>query len=511
MRTIFLIAAAAWIASAAAAQEPRGAFVEHQLPSAHSGDPLPCPVYLPPEVDPAIPAPILIFFPDRIERVEALREAWSQGRDLGLHSMILAAPLVASDEFCRESALANFGEIMRGLDSLYAIDPSRIFFLGLGPGSEFAHFAARCLPDKPSALCVDTPGGASDIDLLSFARADRADQFFYIRESDRTYAVNWSHLPVLRLPPVAEGSTVDWRALCDRLLATRPLPETGPARVHVRSDRLRFNSRAWTTILNIRRFIEIAEVDFQLLPGERIAEGSAHNVNVLSLDLGDRADRAVIDGQSIELAAAGPTVLEHDGRTWRRIEPPAVVVTRKGPERAGPLADAMLTPHVFVYGTAEDSDLPLREWAEASALAEENGWIDAAGTRRRPVVLSDREALADESLLQTVSLICFGGAADNAVSARVGGGNLPGRRAPVSGRPDSVHLALRPSPFAFNRYAVIAEPGGIEACHHPARIAWNADWVVYSARDAEPLRRGMFDGEWNPEEIPGHLYQPITR
>ncbi len=474
----------------------------HILPisSIALGDKVECLVFVPGGLDRDGPVPALIVFPDDLERVDTLDEFWSGGDVPKSDNMIIVVPRI-DPNLPEELVFSLFSEVMFAGNETYRLDQERIYLWGVGPAARHAYFAARALPEKFAAV-VDFP---EDIfhsgSLLDFALLDTALQLEAVRADTATYRENLRRIGMVHddrgVGSIAEIEPGYWGEIAASLLRHKSNGNVNG--VSYRTDRLRFNKHSLVQIVNFQNWSLPAGVRADIQSeGERLV-CRTENVATISIAIPEKIEKIEIDGERFSVEPSR-TYTYQLRRRWREIGPPAVVVTRKNPDCAGPLADALITPFVFVVGTQGENEEALRAWAALTAK-------DIGFPKVR--IVTDQEVMDDEDLQRNYTLICFGGA-ENLVAAKIATRDKPGAGVAPTSR-DLVHTCLRPSPFAIDRYLVINEALGDGAMQGPARLRWYSDWSVYRSSTGAPVALGSFDGDWRPEDIPEDPWEDFRR
>ncbi len=484
--------------------------VLHEFEGAVTGKKLRFLAYIPPDMDMEKPLPALVFIPPSNRGVTAFLAAWRNGQEIGIHGQMLIIPMI-ENSLSRETAFAHFAKIMHAARERYSLDSDRISLWGYGAGARRAWHIARCLPDLFASFVRTDQPPAPDIDLLWFATLSEIEQAAVIKDDPRIYARNVEHIPHVPCPRTGGllPSAESWKEVCT-LLEDKSRPDPSSRRKYsFRTDRLRFNRSGWITIQSFNKTYLPAEFEVDLDPSENgispLLRINTRNVSQLHFNLPQEVQSIEIDGQSLAINRGGSLTLSHDGRQWKVTEPTAVVITQKYPDRAGPLNDVLLTPLLFVVGTGGENEGMLREWAELTAEAwKENG--KAAIT-----VISDREIMDNDDMLKDFSLICFGDSNENVLVEKHSPGKIPVVQALDQMPAPATSLRLSPSPFALDRYIVVAAPLQSRAHEKPLRLDWQADWVIYDGESHEVINMGMYDQTWEPDPHPRDLWSVYRR
>ena len=291
-----------------------------------------------------------------------------------------------------------------------------------------------------------------------------------------------------------------------------------PSVVHYRTARLRHAGAYWVRIDLFERWGQLAEVRAEQTPaGDLVVQ--TQNVAAFSI-LPERLPKRPEEALNIQVndqRAYGGGILAEialrktDGR-WVHGDRPAGLTKKRGLE--GPVDDAMLDPFLIVYGTISGDPLWNRiTKAEAEQLAAE--W-----ERRylvRPRIKPDVEIREDD--LEQYNLFLYGGAEQNAVSARVCA-SLPIRLTPEGVRAGDAlftgeGLGVKfcyPNPLNVDRYVVLIaaqKPLGLWQVNNRFGnfTGWvpldNWDWFDYAVFDDRTrgpdtmLCTGFFGPKWD--------------
>ena len=469
-----------------------------EIPSAVLGESLICPVFVPAELAASERRPALLLLPGDSAELDRLVASWSAGDLPQQDRAVLIVPRIDPD-LQPERAFAVVSEVMQLVGERYRIDPARLVLWGLGTAERQAFFAARALPDKFAGIVAPSESVFANRGLLAFALLDRKNQLAAVLSDPATYRGNLANLRLLSgrgLPTrLTDIDQRGWLDICRRVADISARKSSEQCDVVFWIDRLRFAHCGIYQMLGFRNWTLPAGIE-----GRRVTTGdgaielhcSTRNVEILSIAVPKDIGAIEIDGNRIECTPGSSICLQFSGRRWKRIEPPALVTSRKHPEAAGPLSDALFTPCVFVVGTLADADL-MREWARATAVE-----LGMESVR----ILSDEEAMAGKEVLEGYSLICFGGAERNRFVAEHFQKSLRDEL-DLELEGDGVALGyLRPSPFALDRYVVINEIPADAKSPAPARLDWPSDWLLYGSDKGRVLKYGSFDAEWKAEDFP---------
>jgi len=470
----------------------------HEISSTIRGAPVRCLVYVSGKLNLKKPIAALVVFPDSANQVSSTCDRWSGGRVPATASMLIIIPEIDSD-LPEDSAFALFSEVMHGIKERYPIDSQRLYLWGIGDGARQAFTAARCLPDKFAAIITPHTPVCADIGLLEFASLPISLQVAAVKRDPATYRCNLQNLRVIMEPgsvkSLSDLTPALWGKVCDSLQGITKPTLNKLSKVTFRTSRLRFNKCGWGSIINFRNWNLPGA--FQAYINSAQGEPSrvictTENIAMLTMRFPEKTELLQIDGDTIRIDPGRSATIQLTGQHWERINPPAVVVTSKHPDRAGPLNDTLFTPFVFVVGTQSETSAQLSRWAQKTA---------ASMPRKNIRILKDKDVLEDKTVTDNYTLVCFGGAEENAVTAMLSALDLPGTRI-LESNPEMIHTYHRPSPFAVDRYVVVNVTGGSEAFRNPAKLQWDVDWVVYSGGDGRAVRAGSFNQDWEPQHFP---------
>lgn len=463
-----------------------------RIPSLATGQDIDCLVFLPGDLDKSQPVPALIVFPNSAADVALVDEQWSSGEFPENAGMIVLVPEIDS-KLPEEIAFSLFSEIMFVANETYSLDPTRIYLWGVGAGAAHAFFAARCLPEKFAAVVDFNEALFLHGGLLDFAKLEPQFQIEAVRSDPSTYRKNLSQIGKvandISVESVEAIEPSHWGRICAKLLKHEA--NATPKGASYRTDRLRFNKFSAFQIINLRKWSLPAGIHSETSSENGRLVCNTENVYILSISVPVGVEKIRLDEDSFEVEP-GRSYTFQKRRRWREIDTPAVIVNRKHPDCAGPLADTLFTPFVFVVGTQGENERELKSWAEISArhLGLENIRI-----------VTDEDVLEDEDLQRNYSLMCFGTANENLIAKRIRSDKKPGSKMDAN-HSDMVHTYLQPSPFAIDRYLVVNEPLGPVSMEGPVRLRWYADWSVYRSVSGEPLALGNFDEDWGAEDAP---------
>lgn len=478
-----------------------------EVASVVAGIDIVCPVFVPEELNGEPKSAALVVLPESLAAADRLIAEWSAGNLPDQDRAVLIVPRI-DPGWQKERAFAVFSEIMRLASERYGIDPNRLAVWGLGDAGRHAFFAVRALPDKFAALVQPSDSTFLNDGLLDFVAHRPSNQIAMVRSDPATYRSNLSNVqtvPSADLPKTLD--TLDkeaWRNVCSRLINLFSTSQSNPAKLSFWTDRLRFSECGAFRILRLEEWMLPAGFEARIVQSgqnESRIVCSTYNISMLSLVPSEGVTAIRIDGDLIECASGRPVTLQRTGRSWHRIDAPAVVMSRKHADASGPLSDALFTPCIFVFGTLGDQD-KMSEWARRTAA--EMGMKDVE-------VLSDTEVLGRNDLLENYTLVCFGDGNENRLVAELDSTDVPGENARGDSKKTTIRTYLRPSPYAIDRYVVVNEILNETGDIGPANLDQSTDWAVYHAESEAAVAVGSFDGDWKPQELPDNPWKPLRR
>ncbi len=474
--------------------------LQHEFHTSHFDRNLAYLAYIPPHVDITKPAPLLMYLPDRAEPVKKIMQQWTDGKDLGIHSMILITPALISAPHQEEILLAHFQEILRDVERHYRIDHDRVYLWGAGHGDTQARYIARHVPGLFAAILSEEPAPPRSLDFYTFLNLPSDMQHSMIRRDPFSYEQNYKHL-LLDSTDLAVNGQLSWKGACSRLLGyRRSKPDAQP--IGFRINRIRFKPYAHLSVASFQSSFEIGSVSVCPSvsdPSEWLL--TLHNIDRMSLHALPGLSSLRINGEKVSIKPETVNRLHIDQGKWRASPHPlAMILSEKYAERAGPLKDALYTPFVFVYGTDGLFRLALKEWAQRTASHARFTCHDFEGRAYRFPVVSDKQALANADLLGCKTLICLGGRKENLIVRALPDIAMPGSAILKGQRAGFSHACVQPSPYSVGAYVVIHEASSYSVPLAAARLDWEVDWVVYNSNDGSIKAEGFFDRTWRAEQ-----------
>lgn len=184
-----------------------------------------------------------------------------------------------------------------------------------------------------------------------------------------------------------------------------------PARVPFVTDRYRYNQAYWVRIDSLTPGT-MASIDARLGPKNDV-DVSTSGLDAFTLTHPKYIARVSVDGRRIP--GSGMSFIKRNGH-WTRVAAYSAPAGAKGPGVEGPIADAIASRHIYVYGTlgaAGDDEI-----RERKAIAEKAAeW----STERSPLLLSP-PVMADTQVrpmdLENANLVLFGSKETNRIIAQ---------------------------------------------------------------------------------------------
>jgi dienelactone hydrolase len=504
-------------------------------------------VYIPPGLSLLRPVPLLLLLHGSGGDFRNVIPDAYGGQDLDEHPMLIANAGAFRYQEYRHMALQDALAVLEHVCRVYPVDPERIYLQGISLGGRGTLDLAARLRDRVAAVSAQGVYGMLADDGV---RGDALAAAYHRRQDLRELLPNLVGLPVeliagsedrntpaeqadlfarllrawgstaeqtvVRRFPTGHGLTMphyDWRSTRCWLLQQRRSEALTRDRVHLVAHDLRFASQAWLAIEQAMDPAEPVAVHGLRWAGETsLAPGSSTGAVVLAL--WTRNVAALTLRQAVHLGEPAPPLidgvpclvpwqrqdecwrlrLQRHGHDWRLAE--GVELRGKSARRNGPLVDVWNTPIVHVW---DDSDPAQAARLERAARTSAR-WdlqpppeslpvlplsaLDAAQRQGRSVVLHTGRG-RDCPLLVGLDL------------------PEPLDRPAVAGE---LRLALRPAPWADDRYLVIADDhsnDGINLQH----LGWpdqglQADWLRLRSetgvRGLRLLAAGTYDNAWRP-------------
>ncbi len=348
---------------------------------------------------------------------------------------IVASPYARGTMGYQGAAEKDVLDVLTDVQRRFSIDQNRVYLTGLSMGGGGTLWIGLTRPDIWAAIapvCPAPPPGTEDLapnalNVPVHIFQGGADPV--VRpESVRVWVERFRELGTTIVydeypgvdhfswvPAYAEGQVFDWFDQFER----NPHPE----RVRFVSDTYEHNSAYWVRIDALTPGT-LASVDARF--------AGANNIVVTTSDLGgftleleehpsfhaDRGLTVTIDGTPFEVRATSkPSFSRQPGGTWAARH---VVAQGKRAGAEGPMAEAIASRHIYVYGTEGGPTSEEIETRRAQALKAAEWSVDRGPFWGRvmvfPRVVSDKEVRPSD--LESANLILFGTKETNAIIAR---------------------------------------------------------------------------------------------
>ena len=405
---------------------------------------------IPEAYDGSKPMPLVVVLHDRDDRLNELNF-------LAAHETGSVAPSGQDSIQLEVFGRGNNGyrwagetDIFEALDSVrarYRIDDRKITLRGIGMGGTAALELAMHYPDLWASVEAKPKVYAKPGPLVPYQEAAR-----------RTYDA---------IDPISNKAS--------------NARDGAPDHIHFVTYTPAYHRSYWISIEGMQRQYERAEVDAQRQGDE--VRVTTHNVSRLRID---NARRAIVDGQTVDLAGFG--ILSNTVDGWRLA---AGIARFKKPGLQGPIDDAFREPFLCVRPTGKPEDKVagafVRETLE-QFREEFAKWM-----RGEVRVKNDKDVTPDD--IERYHLILFGDPSSNRLIKRVadkimrfwpGGAIVP--------------MLISPNPLNPERYVVLnsghtfheEEFKTSEALLYP-RLG---DFAIIDVRGRRVIRAGLFDSTW---------------
>jgi dienelactone hydrolase len=257
-------------------------------------------------------------------------------------------------------------------------------------------------------------------------------------------------------------------------------PRTEPDHIHFVTYTTAYHQCYWISVESLEKQYQRAEVDAER-HGDEIRI-TTKNVSRLSIDGGKRA---VIDGETIELANFGLLAKTPDG--WRRA---GKTGRYKKPGVQGPVDDAFRDAFLVVRPTGKPEDKRAAKYVADTMEQFRQEW---AKYMRGEVRIKDDKAVTDDDI-QRYHLVLFGDPQSNRLIKKVAPMLMRWPLAPL------VPVLIAPNPLNPARYVVFnsghtfheEEFKGTNALLYPRF----GDYALIEPVLRRVVRGGLFDTEW---------------
>jgi hypothetical protein len=500
-------------------------------------------LYVPKSLDLSKPAPLLILLHGSGGDWRNLVADAAAGQRFETDPMLIANAGAFRYQEYRHLALNDIRGVLDDVASKYNVDRNRVYLQGISLGGRGTLEAAALMPDTFAAVSAHGVYGIQMpwTDPPTILRRDATSAWLSARSDFRTWIGNLRNVPAEIVFGWKDDTTPPVNALLFAALLRRvggtaiergfdtdhniSIPaydwattrqwflqhsrNNAPDTIFLRVANLRFNRGGWIAVNALHDYSRIGQVVAKFDSKSNLVTITTDNVALLKLD------QHPTDATAMSINGAAPVPIERllrltpDGKIDAAPPPATQPVATKRPNQSGPIWDVFSEPVVYVWGTGGDeaTTARLRESAQASAR-----WDLAFGDPSLPCC-SDAQVTARQR--ESANLVLFttpGGRASKLAE------NLdipwPAERmtAPTTqpttrpAEPD-VRIALRPSPFAADRYVLVVELSG----DRPVSLhevgwwdrAFQADWLAGvartgrdRARGVQILAAGVYDHEW---------------
>lgn len=509
-------------------------------------------LYVPQSLDLAQPAPLLILLHGSGGDWRNLVADAAAGQRFETHPMLIANAGAFRYQEYRHLALNDLRGVLEDVARKYNVDRKRIYLQGISLGGRGTLEAAALLPDTFAAVSAHGVYGIQTpwIDPPTILRRDATSAWLAARSDFRTWIGNLRNVPAEIVfgwkddttPPVNAlmfaallrrlGGTVSERGFDTDHNISLPAYDWASTRawflqhsrstprdtIFLRVANLRFNRSGWIAVQALHDYSRIGQVVAKFDAKSNLITIATDNVALLKLD------EPPTNASAMAINGAPPVPIERLLRLTPAGQidttpPPATQPTViKRPHQSGPIWDVFSEPVVYVWGTGGDEATTARLRASAQASAQ---WDLAFGDPSLPCC-SDAQVTAKQRESANLVLFTTRGGGGNKLAANL---DIPWpaeRLASPSTHPTTrpaepnVRIALRPSPFATNRYVLLVELS-VDRPVSLHEVGWwdrafQADWLVGvartepAARGVQILAAGVYDqvwrlGPWTHEDI----------
>ncbi|MGE5644679.1 MAG: alpha/beta hydrolase-fold protein [Acidobacteriota bacterium] len=430
---------------------------------------------------------------------------------------IVASPLARGTMGYQGIAEKDVLDVLAEVKRRFPIDEDRVYLTGLSMGGGGTLWLGLTHPDTWAAIapvCPAPPPGTEDLapNALNLAvhffhgDADDAVPVETSRKWQKRLLDLDTNVEYVEYPGVhhnswdqayKDGAIFDWFAKYKR--------NRYPERVRFVSRAYRYNSAYWVKLDGLTPGL-LAAVDARFTGTNRIDVTTA-NVDGLTLNLGGHPRfsktaplQVTIDGVTHRSDAREAVSFTKSAGGWKtgRYEPPAGA---KRPGLEGPIADAVASRHVYVYGTggASGKEEVERRRAQAARAAE---W--SAPRLKLSLTL---EAFADKEIAPedagAGNLVLFGTKETNTLIAKLAD------RLPLELNPGAADYGLMFVAPAGERYVVVNSGlpfwTGMETVKRgrlgfiasmPDLLGSFGDYILFKGSLENVIAEGRFDRDW---------------
>jgi len=431
---------------------------------------------------------------------------------------IVAAPYARGTMGYQGVAEKDVLDVLADVKRRFPIDENRTYLTGLSMGGGGTLWIGLTRPDVWAAIapvCPAPPPGTETFapNALSLpvhifqGGADPVVQPESVRTWVRRFEESGTEIEYTEYPGVdhfswvpayADGQIFEWFAQFKR----NPHPD----RVRFASDRYEYRSAYWVELDGLTPGT-VATIDARFEAPNRIV-ATTSGLRGFTLDLAGHPKYSEgkplaveIDGTAVTLPTGSPTSFSRRGGRWV-----AGAEATNGKERGaeGPMAEAIATRHIYVYGTqggASREEIGARR-AEAMKAGE---WSVNRGpfwgrVMVFPRIVSDQEVRPSD--LEDANLILFGTRETNSVIARLADrlpmhlSRAPDRWGLAYVYPVDGHYVLISSGLPWWQTAPGAPPSPFTGDVVAFALARFGDYVLFEGSADNVIAGGRFDDAW---------------
>jgi len=412
--------------------------------------------------------------------------------------------------------------VLADVKKRFPVDEDRVYLTGLSMGGGGTLWLGLTRPDVWAAIapvCAAAPRGATELAPnalqlpvhLFHGDLDPVVPVEGSREWHKRLLQSGARAEYIEYPGVRHNSwdnayknaaIFDWFA--------RHRRNRYPERVRFVTRQYRYNSAYWVHLDGFTPG-QLASVDVRFTGRNQLAAETA-NLDGFTLNLDGhplsepgKPVAVTVDGSRVQASAQGPFSFHRTAQGWRAGRwVPAPADKRPGAE--GPLAEAVASRHLYVYGTA-DSPSPdeLRRRREQAAHA-----ADWTGLRAR--LLLNLRVAADKDVreadLRGANLVLFGTRETNSLIAR------HGDQLPLELNAGAADYGLVFVAHAGGRYLLVSsglpwwtgadqvKRGGFRFLPGAfAVLLTMGDFLLFKGSLENVVAEGLFDGHWKTPAV----------
>jgi len=429
---------------------------------------------------------------------------------------IVAAPLARGTAGYQGIPEQDVYEMLDDLKSRFPIDEDRIYLTGLSMGGGGTVWLGLTRPDIWAAIapcCPAPPDGSSDL----ACNTSNLPVHLFVGDKDFLYktALEWKTLfeansPMfnyIEYPGIGhnsweyaykDGFIFEWFSQFKRDLF--------PSHVKFATKWFKYNKAYWVKFDNLTPG-KLASIDAKFT-GMNNIEITTASLDAFSLNLAGHSQfnpaqkvTIKIDGKSFTAKSSDAISFIKSGNSWinRKFSPG---LTSKQPGAEGPLAAAVSTNHIYIYGTGgnpTEEELAARR-AQAASVAD---WSGMGGRIMVfPRVISDREIR--QSDYEHSNLVLFGTRETNAVIEKFAD------KLPMHLNTDAKEYGLVYIFPLNNHYVLVnsglpwwtpakktAGQGGLAFIRSKVEVLNNfRDFILFKESSDNIITQGSFDNNW---------------